>query len=117
MTHTILYVDDEIKETGIQRVLEREGNYLVCPFSDGRKAMAAIDDGLVYDLGLIDLSLQWGSDGLDVARHSRQVNPKVPIIILSAYDQPKCETEFPICLLKPVRTERLLETIGQRLPR
>jgi DNA-binding NarL/FixJ family response regulator len=56
---------------------------------------------------LIDLHLGMGPTGLDVARHLRAMNPKIGIVILTSYDDPRLLGENPDFI--PAGTRYLLK--------
>ncbi len=64
-------------------------NYLVLPYSEGRKAVKDIIGGLRYAIAVIDYSLPDISGG-DVIRASKRFHPYTPIICVSGY----CGAEF-----------------------
>jgi two-component system repressor protein LuxO len=82
MKGTILLVDDKANRHMIA-VLEEMG-FLVCTYYDGRDAIRDIKDNLKYQLALVDLSLS-DISGEDVVEASKEVNPDVPVIGISAY--------------------------------
>lgn len=82
----ILIVDDHtIVREGIMRLLQQ----LLKPSPDfdeasnGQQAVDLMTNG-DYRLVLLDISLP-GRDGLDVLRQLRQINPKIPVIVLSMH--------------------------------
>lgn len=102
----ILYVEDErITAMDIQGTLENKG-YGIFYYSSGKKAMDDIEGGLIYQLGLIDLSLLDSTiDGEDVIKFSKERNPKVPIICVSGYDEKPREANA--VLTKPFNPKKL----------
>lgn len=80
---SILFVDDELT-TSISELLEYSG-FLVISCESGREALQEIESGLRYDLALVDLALP-DIDGWDVIRASKRRNPRVPVLVRSAYD-------------------------------
>ncbi|MDD5285816.1 MAG: response regulator transcription factor [Desulfuromonadaceae bacterium] len=82
----ILIVDDHtIVRQGITRLL-RELLEPPPDFDEASSGPQAIDmvSNHDYSLVLLDISLP-GRDGLDVLRQLRQINPKIPVIILSMH--------------------------------
>ena len=82
----ILIVDDHtIVRQGITRLL-RELLEPPPDFDEASSGPQAIDmvSNHDYRLVLLDISLP-GRDGLDVLRQLRQINPKIPVIILSMH--------------------------------
>ncbi len=112
MSKTILFVDDEVKIlkwTG--RALE-EKDFLVLPYSDGKKAYTAIEEDLKYDLLLIDLSIP-RFPGDEIAKLSKAKHPRTPIVVYSAYNHklPEANASFH----KSGSSENLVKLIGSLL--
>ncbi len=79
----LLIVDDEPDMVeNCQRILGRAG-FRCLTATDPRKALALLESERP-DLVLTDLKMP-GLDGMDVLRHARQVDPHVPVIILTAF--------------------------------
>jgi DNA-binding NarL/FixJ family response regulator len=82
----ILIVDDHtIVREGIVRLLQEllEPSPDFDEASTGQQAIDMVSNG-DYRLVLLDISLP-GRDGLDVLRQLRQINPKIPVIVLSMH--------------------------------
>ena len=81
MTRVLLAEDDRDIAEPLARALRREGYDLVTA-TDGRTALrVALDeeiDLIVLDIGLPEM------DGLEVCRSVREINPKLPILMLTA---------------------------------
>jgi len=91
MQHTILVVDDELSMRKFFEVtLQREGYKVLCADSvtEGR----AMIDGQNYDLLLSDIKLGDGQ-GLDLLIHSKEKDPDVPVIMMTAYASPETAVE------------------------
>jgi DNA-binding NtrC family response regulator len=79
----ILIVDDEPDMVeNCQRLLGRAG-FRCLAETDPRKAMALLESERP-DLVLTDLKMP-GVDGMEVLRHARQMDPELPVIILTAF--------------------------------
>ncbi len=101
MSATILFVDDDIKRRNSARLLYLEDRgYLVLPYDEGRKAIEAIEEGLQYDLAIIDLSFGEERENTDcrgdeVMSVSKRRSPKAPIICSTGYPyKPQCADYF-----------------------
>jgi CheY-like chemotaxis protein len=88
---TILYVeDDETTYVPHKLIFEREGNYVVHHVDNAGDAIRDINEGLKYDVALIDQGVpsddggrMIGHDGFDVISKSKNVNPETPVIFLT----------------------------------
>ena len=92
----IVVVDDhELVRTGLQQTLNRqEGLRVIAACGNGAQALRTLQargcDVLLLDLALPDMS------GLDVLRQLRVVDPRLPVLVLSAYP----ETQFGVQVLR-----------------
>lgn len=79
----LLYVeDDESLQFVTQDNLEIAG-YEVIGIADGNEAVKQIEDGLEFDLAILDVMLP-GTDGFAIAEKIRERDEEVPILFLSA---------------------------------
>lgn len=79
----ILVVDDDPNILKLIKMrLEAEG-YQVTTASEAAKAENLVKDD-VFDIALIDLKLS-GEDGIELMENLHQINPEMPVIILTAY--------------------------------
>ena len=83
----ILVVDNHpIVREGLRRIIEREGDLLVCAEADSvRGARTAIKQTNPHML-IADVSLNQG-DGIKLVRDVRAHNPLLPILVLSIHDE------------------------------
>jgi CheY-like chemotaxis protein len=80
---TVLCVDDEAIGLQVRKILlEREG-YRVLTASNGVEGLSLFQQNQIHAV-VLDYSMP-GMDGGQVAAAMRQSNPKVPILLLSAY--------------------------------
>jgi len=80
---TVLCVDDEAIGLQVRKILlEREG-YRVLTASNGAEGLSLFQQHQIHAV-VLDYSMP-GMDGGQVAAAMRQSNPKVPILLLSAY--------------------------------
>lgn len=82
---TILCVDDEQTALHLRQSLLESAGYKVLAVKSGAQGIKAFKSELV-DAAILDY---WMADmnGLHVAREIRKIDPKLPIIILSAYGE------------------------------
>jgi len=88
MPYNILLVDDDINHAHIaQKIIESDGHYKTRLVGSGQEAIDILTSGAVddIDLVLLDLSMP-GVNGIDVLSAVKPVNPDLPIIINSGYD-------------------------------
>lgn len=77
----LLVEDEESLARGLEFNLSAEG-YRIIWVSDGREALKKIENDQ-FDLIILDIMLPY-VDGLEVAEHTRQKDPRIPILILTA---------------------------------
>ena len=80
---------------------------------DGAEALAALEAGLRPDAIVTDLHMPI-MDGWELlaALHDHPVFASIPLLVLTAGDEPRREAPRPATILKkPVSTERLIEAI------
>jgi excisionase family DNA binding protein len=110
----VLVVDDEAGiRTLVRKTLETEG-YRVVTASDGAEALAAAQRD-TPDVLILDLKMQ-GMTGVDVLRQLRQMQPDLPVIVLTAYPESQMMAKAleypPVTLLpKPVENEVVRKTV------
>lgn len=82
---TILCVDDEENALRLRQKLLESAGYRVVTAKSGSEGIRAFQstliDAIILDYWMAEMN------GLETARHIRKLNPKVPIIILSAYGE------------------------------
>lgn len=83
---TILCIDDEPSVLRLYRELLEDEGYEVVSFTDGRAGLAFFASAQV-DLAVLDYSMP-ELDGTEVARTMREINPALPIIMVSG--RPEC---------------------------
>lgn len=84
--HILLVDDQPIFRQGLCRILERVHDLHVCGEAesiDGARAALhqCRPDILITEIDLVR------SDGMELVRHARREHPKLPILVLSAYDE------------------------------
>ena len=83
----IVIVDDHpLFRKGLQELIHSDGAFAVCgEASDAAEAMDVIRQ-LKPDLAIVDLSLP-GANGIELIKNIRAEFPKLPILVLSMYDE------------------------------
>jgi len=77
----LLVEDEETLAIGLEYNLSAEG-YEVDLAEDGKKALEFIDSNQ-YDLIVLDIMLPY-FDGFEIAKHVREIDPRIPILFLTA---------------------------------
>ncbi|MFP5487981.1 MAG: response regulator, partial [Acidimicrobiia bacterium] len=115
--HVVVVEDDHLIGSSLERALTAQG-YRVSLSTTVADAVETLDRDLA-DLVLLDLGLPDG-DGAEVARHTAQRHPDVPVIVLTARD---AEIDIVLGLeagavdyvVKPFRLAELLARIASHL--
>ena len=77
----ILVLEDNIRLANLIVEALEQKNYHVSLFSDGKKALEAIDNG--YDCFILDINVP-GMDGISLLKEIRSMDVNTPAIIISA---------------------------------
>ena len=56
-------------------------------------------------------------NGYELCNKLRQLNPKLEVILMSAYDMMECDTSKYTLIKKPILMEQLLEVVRNSLAR
>ncbi len=108
----VLYVEDILDtQKDITKLLEECG-FFVMPYSDGKKVIDDIHEGLKYDVAVIDRSLEFSFScysGEDIMEESKNCNPHVKIICTTGYDDFPREADK--VLIKPFDYDTLVNSI------
>ena len=110
----ILMVEDErMTRIALTGTLRKEGHE-VLPCPDGHTAIAALDNN-GFDVVLTDLNIP-GPDGIEILRYAVQKDPKIKVIIMTAYASTETAVEALRIgaydyLTKPFKTDEILVTI------
>lgn len=119
MTQHILVVDDE---AGIRHLLQRvllEEQFDVTTAATTFDALSKLQASS-FDLAIVDLMLP-DVDGLQLAEAIRALDPRTPVILITAYGSPALEVtaSHPAVfryLHKPFSLDELLDLIDRCLP-
>src|SRR5690606_12201193 len=117
----VLVVDDaEGIRTYLANLLELHG-YQVDAAEDGRRALALLESGAAPDLVLLDVMLP-GIDGIETLRRLREIDPDVPVVMLSVVGKASTIVEAMRLgavdyLNKPFEEEELEATLRNALER
>ena len=115
----ILVADDEKSvRDSIKMILEYE-KYGVVFAEDGGKAIAAFREQ-PFDAVLLDIKMPPGKDGIEVLREIKQLNPEVPVIMISGHGTFDTAVEATKSgafdyLAKPLDRDKLLITLRNSL--
>jgi two-component system response regulator GlrR len=116
----ILVVDDDPSILKVIRMrLEAQG-YRVTTAADAQEAVKLVSND-IFDVALVDLKLN-GKNGIELMEDLRQMNPEMPVIILTAYGTIKSAVDAMkkgaySYLTKPFDHEELLLQIQNCLER
>jgi CheY-like chemotaxis protein len=79
----LLVEDEQLIALSVQEALE-DGGYAVRAATSGIDAISFLDEATDQICALItDIRLGIGPDGWDLARHARELNPRLPIVYMS----------------------------------
>ena len=86
MPKTVYLADDEKNIRDLMKTFLENAGFTVSAFADGDALLAACEESLP-DLVILDIMMP-GTDGLTICSLLRQKNPALPMIIVSARDDP-----------------------------
>jgi len=115
----ILIVDDEeVLRDVLDAVLRREGFEVVMAAS-GEQALAVLDEDEAVDLVILDIMLP-GISGIDTLRAIRIANPRLPVIVITAYSSIDGAIEAMKhgafhYIPKPFKNEEVILTVNKAL--
>jgi DNA-binding NtrC family response regulator len=115
--HILVVEDRESLRRMLERALEQEG-YRVSTCADGEQATSRLAEES-FDLVLTDLKLP-GMSGIDVLRASREAQPRLPVVVLTAFGTVGSAVEAMKLgaadfLEKPVEIEDLFQLVESLL--
>lgn len=113
-TKTIVVVDDDVDMNNALCRLLRAAGYRVDTFSSA-EALIAAGIGQVTACLVLDIHLP-GISGFELCRRLQQSGVKIPVIFITAYDDPEShkqatEANAIACITKPFSGDELLSAI------
>ncbi|HET7417818.1 MAG TPA: response regulator [Solirubrobacterales bacterium] len=113
----VLVADDSETILLLMRTRLEMAGHTVATAADGQEVLDAVADGGAPDLLLLDAMMPRKS-GIDALRELRGAGHEVPVLIVSAHQNPgdaDAPTDLAIdgYITKPIDFDRLLETIEQ----
>src|SRR5919107_2211251 len=117
--YIVMIVDDERDITTIFKIGLENNQFIVTTFNDPVEALSKFRPGL-YDLLILDIRMP-GMNGFQLYRKIRDVDNKVKICFLTAFDESRREfrTSFPFleevkCYLKkPITVRDLVKRLAE----
>jgi two-component system response regulator MprA len=114
VSSVLIVEDDDAVREAMADAVERAG-YRVATASDGAHAIAYLERiDPAPDVVVLDLMMP-RVDGWEVLRHLRAVKPGVPVVVVSAMQNPELPADVSF-VAKPPTRERLLSAIESRCP-
>jgi DNA-binding NtrC family response regulator len=117
VTKAIAIIDDEVDLVDLfQEILESDG-YKVSAFIDPIQAFSILEKKIQeYGLILSDFRMP-NLNGHELCTKLRQLNPKLEVILMSAYDMMECDTSKFTIVKKPILMAQLLQIVRNSLAR
>jgi DNA-binding NtrC family response regulator len=111
----IALIDDEVDLVDLfQEILESDG-YKVCAFIDPIQAFTTLEKKIQeYGLILSDFRMPY-LNGYELCTKLIQLNPKLEVILMLAYDTIECDTSKFTIVKKPILVAQLLEIVRNSL--
>jgi DNA-binding NtrC family response regulator len=115
VTKAIALIDDEVDLVDLfQEILESDG-YKVCAFIDPIQAFNTLEKKIQeYGLILSDFRMP-NLNGYELCTKLRQLNPKLEVILMSAYDTIEYDTSKFTIVKKPILIAQLLQIVRASL--
>jgi len=110
----ILIVDDEVRILILLQSLLKANGYETATAKNGDEALAFIRNGGIH-LVITDLRMA-PMDGLTLIKHIKELEPKLPVILLTAYASVETAIDAMKCgafdyLTKPFKVDEMLATV------
>ena len=111
----IAIIDDEIDLVNLFQEALKNNGFKVCAFTDSIKAFNYIKRNL-NDYGLILSVYRIPSmDGNELCIKLTSINPELKVILMSAYDNIKCDSSKFTFIRKPIKISNLIKIVKDRL--
>ena len=111
----IAIIDDEIDLVNLFQEALKNNGFKVCAFTDSIKAFNYIKRNL-NDYGLILSDYRLPSmDGNELCIKLTSINPELKVILMSAYDNIKCDSSKFTFIRKPIKISNLIKMVKDRL--
>lgn len=97
-----------------------ECDFAVCTYTDSRSLMDAMEQGIIWDILLLDIYLTDGMTGIEIARQLRDRGFEGAILFLTTSKEhgiDAFEVEAQQYLLKPIDKQRFFDAIAKALKR
>jgi CheY-like chemotaxis protein len=118
-TAVLLLAEDDAAVALVSQTMLEDGGYSVIVASCGSEAIKTLDERVDEIAGLVtDIRLGDGPDGWEVARHARELNPKIAVVYTtgdSAADWAAQGVPKSLVLQKPFVEAQLLTGISTLL--
>jgi two-component system phosphoglycerate transport system response regulator PgtA len=115
LTKAIAIIDDELDLVNLYKEALEMNGYKVCTFTDPTDALDKLQNQLGnYALVISDYSMP-AMNGNDLCTKLMNLNPKLKIIIISAFQDVECDNSKFILLNKPILISQLLKTVKENL--
>ncbi len=115
----VLIAEDEAEIRDILQDSFEEGGFDVFLVSTGEEAISALDNqGEALRALVTDINLGGDATGWDVARHSRQTRPDMPVVYMTGTegaDWPSLGVPNSILITKPFAPSQVLTAVSQLL--
>ena len=108
----IIVVDDDNDIRNLYSfTLKKHGAQMVGTFSDGREVIEAFrEDANLADIVIIDYRMP-GLDGVNAGRIINEINPRVRLILISAFEILPSTEVFDQVLKKPISSKELIDAV------
>ncbi|OGC05211.1 hypothetical protein A2276_04660 [candidate division WOR-1 bacterium RIFOXYA12_FULL_43_27] len=113
----VLVIDDETSILEAFKMTLKYKDYGVEVFADGHSALANFQKDK-YDVAFIDLKLPDQIDGIEILREMKKTDPRLQVIIMTAYDTKASETTArKLGVIEYLRKPFLMEEIYELVER
>ena len=118
-TARVLIVDDDKNICAILAALMKKEGLEPMVAYDGEKALKMVQAD-TPDLLLVDMMLP-GMDGMEVLRKTRELDPDLPVVFITASDEVNLKRPMPVAgcaqlLRKPFSSDELITAVRAAIP-